>query len=87
MSLPDVVLRAMKSLHTFPQQVTKQHLQTIDAWIEEALKASLDSTWLLINRAELRELQERPIDAIAIYRQLLDRLGHDRIFAQLRKII
>jgi tetratricopeptide (TPR) repeat protein len=77
-NLLTVVLRSMQSPHSFPQQVTKQHLETVEALIEEALKAAPDSAILLMNQADLRELQGRPDEAIAIYRKVIDRAPNDQ---------
>jgi tetratricopeptide (TPR) repeat protein len=66
------VLRdAMQLLREQSQDVDKRHLDIVDDWFDDALKAEPTSVPLRMILAEFREIQGRTDDSIKLYQELL----------------
>jgi tetratricopeptide (TPR) repeat protein len=66
------VLRdAMQTMRERSAEIDKRHLEVVDAWVEEAVKADPTNVPLRMIVAEFRGIQGRPDDVILAYRELL----------------
>jgi beta-lactamase regulating signal transducer with metallopeptidase domain len=79
----EIIRSGITALRVRSSEVTEKHFATIDGWLADALKADKDSPLLLMELAELRDLQGREAEQIDLHRRLL---RHPDVDARTRAI-